>query len=150
MFTLDYNLHGSTGDNPTGRAYSNNLRADVAVLVGTDLEWYPDFATLVYEVAYNQKNVGTDSLFLNEADGDNANLSGSFSFLLNSGDEFYVVGSMEAYTENGYADAWNTLSMNFQDDIGLVAVSAVPVPAAVWLFASGLIGLVGVARTKRS
>ena len=29
-------------------------------------------------------------------------------------------------------------------------VSAVPVPAAVWLFASGLIGLVGVARRKQS
>jgi len=26
----------------------------------------------------------------------------------------------------------------------------VPVPAAVWLFGSGLIGLVGVARRKRS
>jgi hypothetical protein len=28
------------------------------------------------------------------------------------------------------------------------AVSAVPVPAAIWLFGSGLIGLVGVARRK--
>ncbi|MCP4042838.1 MAG: VPLPA-CTERM sorting domain-containing protein, partial [Gammaproteobacteria bacterium] len=28
-------------------------------------------------------------------------------------------------------------------------VSAVPVPAAVWLFGSGLIGLLGVARRKR-
>lgn len=31
---------------------------------------------------------------------------------------------------------------------GLVNVQAVPVPAAVWLFASGLLGLVGVARRK--
>lgn len=30
------------------------------------------------------------------------------------------------------------------------AVSAVPVPAAVWLFGSGLLGLVGVARRKRN
>ena len=30
------------------------------------------------------------------------------------------------------------------------AVSAVPVPAAVWLFASGLLGLVGVSRRKKS
>ena len=29
-----------------------------------------------------------------------------------------------------------------------IAVSAVPVPAAVWLFGSGLLGLVGVARRK--
>lgn len=30
------------------------------------------------------------------------------------------------------------------------AVSAVPVPAAVWLFGSGLLGLVGVARRKKA
>ncbi len=29
-------------------------------------------------------------------------------------------------------------------------VSAVPVPAAVWLFGSGLLGLIGVARRKRA
>ena len=46
----------------------------------------------------------------------------------------------------------NTLTMQFVDDTGLVAasVSAVPVPAAVWLFGSGLIGLVGIARRKAS
>jgi hypothetical protein len=30
------------------------------------------------------------------------------------------------------------------------AVSAVPVPAAVWLFGSGLLGLVGISRRKKS
>jgi len=33
---------------------------------------------------------------------------------------------------------------------GAVDVPAVPVPAAVWLFGSGLIGLIGIARRKRS
>jgi hypothetical protein len=33
---------------------------------------------------------------------------------------------------------------------GSVQISAVPVPAAVWLFGSGLIGLVGIARRRRS
>ena len=33
---------------------------------------------------------------------------------------------------------------------GAVAVSAVPVPAAVWLFGSGLLGLAAVARRKKS
>lgn len=43
------------------------------------------------------------------------------------------------------------------DEIGLVfatvdsvTVSSVPVPAAVWLFASGLIGLAGIAKQKRT
>ena len=31
----------------------------------------------------------------------------------------------------------------------LLTTSAVPVPAAVWLFGSGLIGLIGVARRKK-
>lgn len=31
-----------------------------------------------------------------------------------------------------------------------VSISAIPVPAAVWLFGSGLIGLIGVARRNRS
>lgn len=33
---------------------------------------------------------------------------------------------------------------------GMVAPAAIPVPAAVWLFGSGLLGLVGVARRKKS
>lgn len=36
----------------------------------------------------------------------------------------------------------------FWDDISL-EVSAVPVPAAVWLFGSGLIGLIGIARRRK-
>jgi len=33
---------------------------------------------------------------------------------------------------------------------GLINVSIVPLPAAVWLFGTGLIGLIGVARRKKS
>ena len=32
---------------------------------------------------------------------------------------------------------------------GTVNISAVPVPAAVWLFGSGLLGLVGISRRKK-
>ena len=44
-------------------------------------------------------------------------------------------------------DATDFLSFVYAD---WTEVSAVPVPAAVWLFGSGLIGLVGVARRKKS
>jgi probable HAF family extracellular repeat protein len=33
---------------------------------------------------------------------------------------------------------------------GFIVVNAVPVPAAVWLFGSGLLGLIGMARSKKS
>ena len=39
------------------------------------------------------------------------------------------------------------IAMNYVDG---VATNPVPVPAAVWLFGSGLIGLVGVARRKKT
>ena len=35
------------------------------------------------------------------------------------------------------------------DDLSWVTTSAVPVPAAAWLFGSGLLGLVGISRRKR-
>lgn len=48
------------------------------------------------------------------------------------------------------ADA-NCVSDYYIDNVSLVAdVAAVPVPAAVWLFASGLIGLIGVARKQQA
>ena len=63
-------------------------------------------------------------------------------------------------------DAGGGLSMLFKADCGAVTdcrltalidnvsiitdVAAVPVPAAVWLFGSGLLGLVGVARRKKA
>ena len=37
-----------------------------------------------------------------------------------------------------------------EQGIALVRLSAVPIPAAIWLFSSGLIGLMGIARRKKS
>ena len=51
------------------------------------------------------------------------------------------------------ADSWfdtssNLISMNY---IGSSAiVNAVPVPAALWLFGSGFLGLAGIARHKKA
>ena len=55
-----------------------------------------------------------------------------------------------------YTAAWNSLIVGgpFSDNIGswqiAGTVSAVPVPAAAWLMGSGLMGLVGVARHRKS
>ena len=145
--TLDFNLHGSVGDNTSGYAF-NQLRADVAVIFGSSLEWYPSYATLVYEVAEPTSVMGNKSVFI--SNGLDQNAGSSISFDVTDGLDFYVVASMGAIAKNGFADASNTFTMQFDNDSGLVAasVSAVPVPAAVWLFGSGLIGMVGVARRK--
>ncbi len=70
------------------------------------------------------------------------------------------------FNTNLAADAGGGLSLLFKADCGannacrfdalidnvsiVTEVSAVPVPAAVWLFGSGLLGLVGVARRKKA
>jgi hypothetical protein len=36
----------------------------------------------------------------------------------------------------------------YYDNFNLAGTPAVPVPAAAWLFGSGLLGLVGVARSR--
>ena len=46
-----------------------------------------------------------------------------------------------------YFEVWNVSFTNFVPDNG---GGEVPVPAAVWLFGSGLMGLVGVARRRKS
>jgi hypothetical protein len=146
--TLDFNLHGSVGDNASGYA-SNGVSASVAVITGSSLEWYPDFGTLVYEIAYGPgiEVVGNETVSINN--GLDQNSPGFITFDVFDGMDFYVVASMNARAKNGFADAFNTFTMEFENDSGLTAaaqVSAVPVPAAVWLFGSGLVGLVAAGR----
>jgi len=52
-----------------------------------------------------------------------------------------LIHILEATTDNGGAIFLDNASLE---------VSAVPVPAAVWLFGSGLLGLVGVARRRKA
>ncbi len=49
---------------------------------------------------------------------------------------------------DGYTGTFNPANQLVQ--ITNVSVSAVPLPAAVWLFGSGMLGLIGVARRKRA
>ncbi len=52
---------------------------------------------------------------------------------------------------DGYQDTFNKASNLYGMAVrsGQVATAAVPVPASVWLFGSGLVGLIGVSRRKR-
>ena len=52
--------------------------------------------------------------------------------------------SFSSFEDGGFSSFDYALSLN-----GTVATTAVPVPAAAWLFASGLFGLVSVARRSR-
>lgn len=56
---------------------------------------------------------------------------------------FSTTNGMSGFSISGSSIEGNT-------SIDNVVVSAVPVPAAVWLFGSGLVGLAGIARRKKA
>ncbi len=47
-----------------------------------------------------------------------------------------------------FDDAGNLYTIDNIDNVSIIKLSAIPIPAAIWLFGSGLIGLVGVVRRK--
>lgn len=147
---LDFTLHGINS------SADASIRGDVAILRGNQLEFYPHFATEVYEFGYDmidtfggQKSI--KNIFMNDVG--ESTLSSFLDISLSYGDDFFIVSSLGANAYMGStADAFNTLTMQFSGvgaaDLQAASVSAVPVPAAVWLFGSGLISLMGFARRK--
>ncbi len=45
---------------------------------------------------------------------------------------------------------WSGITVNVGDSIRMEVVGAVPVPAAIWLFGSALLGLVGMSRRRKA
>jgi len=69
---------------------------------------------------------------------------GYFLSVLTDATNFDLSGRFVIYAQNDFgADVFSTTLLNVS------APSAVPVPAAVWLFGSGLIGLLGISRRKK-
>ncbi|WP_299660507.1 hypothetical protein [uncultured Psychromonas sp.] len=133
---LDVNLHGSVSDNSSDNHNTDNyLSASIAILGGTSLDWYPNFATLVYEIG--QRLIDPMGVYI--GDGVDVNNSETVTFTVNAGESFYIVSEMRAKSQDGYADAWNTLSMSFKDGSDLqaaiqVATAPVSVPEPKTLF----------------
>ncbi|MCW9014297.1 MAG: VPLPA-CTERM sorting domain-containing protein [Gammaproteobacteria bacterium] len=92
-------------------------------------------------------NLFTDSLGLGSA---SVNFNGHTSTALD--DPFSFNGYLAAGTYNlsidalAYIDSASRATASFDYDLQLTAV---PVPAAVWLFGSGIVALVGLARRKK-
>jgi hypothetical protein len=83
-----------------------------------------------------------------------ANWGGGFVDVLVPGDDSWngyllQIGFATRGTEVevGGVQEWPATNQ-YYDNLNL-GVAAIPVPAAVWLFGSGLLGLVGVARRKQ-
>jgi hypothetical protein len=76
---------------------------------------------------------------------------GVVSFDVNPGDSFYVHANLSAAGFNqGSADAYSTLTLSFGDAASdLVAVSAIPLPAAGWLLGPAFTVLLALRRRGR-
>ena len=154
-YTLNLSLDGDVLKAP-GSSY---IDAEVDIFTGTDIvanfsscggsaaEWMAGFSSYI---CGSQIGIGFTPYIEIAVDGPQS-LTDSVSFDIAAGDTFTIYAELTALTFGGYADAFSTLGMTFDDTSSLAALgpmTAVPVPAAVWLFVSGLVGLIGVARRK--
>jgi len=148
--SLDIALDGERGG--TTNPSDAWVDSDVAVILGDVNDFVTHYPTFIFEVVPLTPGLsilGQSNLSLDLNAGPQTKTDG-ISFTLNPGDEFFVWAGIDAGgIRNGFGDAFNTLSMSFSDDTG-ISSTMVPIPAAVWLFGSGLLGLVGIARRKKA
>ena len=67
-----------------------------------------------------------------------------------SGSVTFDTDTIEASVGQGVNSSGVSGNLNFNPTINSITVSSVPVPAAVWLFGSGLLGFIGIARRKKT
>ncbi len=136
------------GDGETTRTISATLAID----------WIAAGETTPWNFVYNFPTIGITGIAV--AGGITAELSSVFPYVVGlipagSGTELdsiltgeqgdiYDSTSIRTFSANGFF-----YPAYANGDLIFSAVAVVPVPAAVWLFASGLLGLVGVARQRR-
>ncbi|MDB4517021.1 VPLPA-CTERM sorting domain-containing protein [Crocinitomicaceae bacterium] len=148
--SLDIALDGERGG--TTNPFDAWVNSNVAVILGDVNDFFTHYETFIFEVVPGTpglSELGTSNLSLDLNVGLQTK-TGSIGFTLNPGDEFFVWAGLNAGgIRDGFGDAFNTLSMSYSDDTG-ISPSVVPVPAAFWLFGSGLLGLIGIARRKRA
>jgi len=154
-YTLNLTLDGDVLKAP-GSSY---IDAEVGIFTGIDI--VADFSSCgtarEFMAGFSSWICGSEidtgfTPFIEFVDDGTHSLTDSVSFDIAAGDTFTIYAELKAVTFGGHADAFSTLGMTFDDISNLAALgpmSAVPVPAAVWLFGSGLLGLIGVARRKK-
>ena len=109
----------------------------------------------VYWQVGSSVTLGTDTLFAGNIIADQSiTLTSGVKILCGRALALNAAVTMDSNTISNDCGAFNDGNTS-RDDFGsngfsAAPVSAVPVPAALWLFASGLIGVIGIARRRSS
>ena len=120
------------GGSPDIIDFANNISSFV---VGSALSASSTALTFDFTIANGQ-----NALYLQGSSGN--------YYCIQTEQRFCEAGSGEKIGKDATTDSVTEFAS--QGQIIDFAVAAVPVPAAVWLFGSGLIGLIGVARRKKA
>jgi len=83
-----------------------------------------------------------------------ATIMDTLAFSVAPGDFFGIYGILRANSRDGSANAFDTLEFEFENDTTFIQASGmpqsvVPLPAAIWLFGAGLIGIFGFTHKKK-
>ena len=148
--TMDVSLTGTVVDGASGYV-SNDISADIAIVVAQSIPWMPSFSTLIFEALPFDAVVFKTFVAITNPGVSAA--AGSLTFDLNPGDTFFVVSQLNVGAQNGTADAEHTLVMAFDPVTaaapGLVAATApVPEPGTAWFLGLGLLAVGWQARRR--
>jgi len=145
IFTLDVQANGFTS-NVDGGGVNFSFDASILSVISVSIDesiW--DFGSTGISTGKIDNINGTvNNIMVNAI----SNVTGNFTV---ASVRFQVVGegssliSLTEFNLNPWASGGNTITPNF---VNATFTSPVPVPTAIWLFGSGLLGLIGVARTK--
>ncbi len=149
---------GDTGASLTATTFDIDATAIAIIFNGAPDQVIPDEIFTLTSTGTYSGNVGLAEGVFSGTFSVGSLLSGSFGNLEvdNLGAGFYSFSADVSYTGGDLAGSLLTgrIEGDFSDLLGTTAkvgqITVVPVPATIWLFGSGLIGLVAVSRRKQS
>lgn len=132
-----YTLLGNLGQARIPNTFPADISGDGSIWVGTEVDATPgDFNDGTEAVIWDQSNGMRALRDVLSAEGIDLSEWASLGASGVSADGSIVAGW--GRKTDGAAEAW------------IANITAVPIPSAIWLFGSGLFGLIGIARRKKS
>lgn len=147
---LTFSLEGLVSDLPADS--QTFIKARVAVFNIPNYEFTSSFDTLAFELGAVPKAYDLTTLqILNDTGGALDSRTTTLSFNVNPGETFYLWETLEtsARRDTRFADAFSTLTSEFDHPELVMSASNVPEPGSLLLLACGFAALPGASRSLR-